>query len=242
MRNKALRVPNPVHERMVFLALTALILVIALIGFWPTYYGAGMVHAPLPDLIVHLHAIVMTLWFLILIVQVGLVSGRRIDLHRRFGMIASYFAAAVVVVGLIAATDALRRDHVSVQGSMSVETFSIILYTDITSFATLIYLSYRARRKPATHKRLVIFANYVLMGPAIARFRPPFATVPIVLFAIFVIPLTLMVYDSISMRKFPKVTVFAFLCVAIVDLGRLPLGHTRVWQAFATAIHNTAKK
>jgi hypothetical protein len=36
---KTFRVPNPLHERIVFVTLTTLMLAIAFIGFRPTYYG-----------------------------------------------------------------------------------------------------------------------------------------------------------------------------------------------------------
>src|SRR6516164_4965292 len=54
-----------------FSSLAALILVIVFVGFARTYYLAGMVKAPLPNLLIHLHAAVFSSWILLLITQIS---------------------------------------------------------------------------------------------------------------------------------------------------------------------------
>lgn len=44
-------------EYRLFLALAALLAIYAVIGFWPSYIGAGCVLAPLPSVLVHVHAL-----------------------------------------------------------------------------------------------------------------------------------------------------------------------------------------
>lgn len=50
-----------------------------------------MVKAPLPNRIIHVHALVATFWMLSLVARVSLVSAHRVDLHRRLGVIALAF-------------------------------------------------------------------------------------------------------------------------------------------------------
>ena len=62
---------NRRFEDLFFSSLAALILVIVFVGFARTYYLAGMVKAPLPNLLIHLHAAVFSSWILLLITQIS---------------------------------------------------------------------------------------------------------------------------------------------------------------------------
>lgn len=59
---------------------------VVFIGFARTYYLAGLFKAPLPNLLVHIHGAVFSLWILLFATQTSLVAARRPDLHRRLGM------------------------------------------------------------------------------------------------------------------------------------------------------------
>ena len=86
-----------------------LLLVTIFIGFAPTYYLAGVFHAPLPSLIIHLHGAAFTCWILLLVTQTSLVAGGRVDIHRRLGIAGFLLACLVVILGVLAATDSLVR-------------------------------------------------------------------------------------------------------------------------------------
>ena len=49
-----------------------------LFGFAKTYFMARMINAPLPNRLIHIHAVAFTLWMVLLVVQEGLVAGRKI--------------------------------------------------------------------------------------------------------------------------------------------------------------------
>ena len=58
---------------------------LAVVGFWPTYFGrlvAGTV--PVPS-VIHLHAAVLVTWLLLFWRQVGFAASGRIRLHIRLG-------------------------------------------------------------------------------------------------------------------------------------------------------------
>jgi hypothetical protein len=84
-----------------------------LLGFGPTYYLAGVFHAPLPSRIIHIHGAVFSCWILLLLVQNSLAWAGRVDIHRKLGLAGFLLACLMVVVGWMAATDnwlvALRR-------------------------------------------------------------------------------------------------------------------------------------
>jgi hypothetical protein len=92
-------------DRWIFTATAALFIVIALAGFVPTSLGklaaveAGA-RAPLP-LILHVHAVVMGAWLLLLLSQASLVATNRRALHQKLGVIGAVLLPAIVVSGAV---------------------------------------------------------------------------------------------------------------------------------------------
>jgi hypothetical protein len=54
-------------------------------------------------LITHLHALLFVGWLMLFTVQMMLVRGKRLDLHRRLGMAMAWLVPVMVVVGLATA-------------------------------------------------------------------------------------------------------------------------------------------
>src|SRR5260370_21671798 len=77
--------PGRRYDHLFFPAMALLMLATVFIGFALTYYLAGVFHAPLPSLIIHLHGAAFTFWILLLVTQASLASACRVDIHRRRG-------------------------------------------------------------------------------------------------------------------------------------------------------------
>jgi hypothetical protein len=77
--------------------------------FAHSYYLAGIFHAPLPNLVIHLHGVAFSCWILLLVTQTSLVSAGRVDIHHRLGNAGFLLARLMVVLGVLAATDSLFR-------------------------------------------------------------------------------------------------------------------------------------
>src|SRR3989475_3346443 len=97
-------------DNFFFSAMALLILATVFVGFARTYYLAGVFQAPLPSLIVHLHGAAFSCWILLLVTQTSLVSAGRVDIHRRLGIAGFLLACLMVILGMLAATDALARE------------------------------------------------------------------------------------------------------------------------------------
>jgi len=69
------------------------------------------------------------------------------------------FGCLMVVLGVLAATDSLVR--AAGHAGRDVPAFYIVPLMDMVIFATLLAFAFRARRDPAAHKRLNIFASWV---------------------------------------------------------------------------------
>lgn len=236
MATSAAPLRKPVSpDRIFYPILCALLLVIVWLGFSKTYYAAGMVHATLPSKIIHIHAAVATLWLITLIVQISLVSVRKVKLHMTVGLWGFGLAALWVPVSMAAARDALRRGMSPSGSGLSPETFLIVPISSIVLFAALAGWSYAVRRKPMEHKRLIMIATINVLDAAFGRFPytvHPFGPMALTLMLFFLLAV-MVVYDLITIHKVHRVTWIASLLVAIVHLSRVPAGQTALWQHFA---------
>ena len=225
---------NPTADRVFFTTMILLLWATVLFGFAKTYYAAGMVEAPLPNKLIHIHGAIMTLWMVVLLVQTALISARRVKWHMTLGLFGFGLAIAMVIIGPIAATDALRRGAAPL--GLDALTFYIIPLTAIFLFAVLAFFGYRYRRQAAIHKRLILIATVALIDAAVGRWPVAFfQTNPkaqdLVPFGFL---LAIMLFDLATQRRVLKVTLYASLFLVIVHLIRVPIGFTPAWHSFAT--------
>jgi hypothetical protein len=228
------RPKNPALDRVFFSGMILLLWGTVLFGFAKTYFLAGMVNAPLPNGLIHIHGAAFTLWMALLVVQEVLIAGRKIRWHKQLGLAGFGLSLAMVVLGVLAATDALRRQDDGHSG-LGAETFYAIPITGIVTFAVLVYLAYRERFKPAAHKRLILIATIALTTAAVARWPVGFIQTnpPSRNFVILAFLLLVAAYDLLSLGRALKTTIWASVFVMVLLVGAVPLGLTPVWHAFA---------
>lgn len=233
-------IPGRRYDHYFFSALAAMMLVLVIAGFGPTYYFAGVFRSPLPNTIIHIHAAVFSCWILLLIAQTSLASSGRVDLHRRLGMLGMGIAGAMLVVGVLAATDTLARPP-RVPGRDQLAFYATPL-AGVGTFATLMYFAFRARRNSLNHKRIILVANVALMTPAIVRL--PFDLVhrkpPVAMLFSYGFILLLCAYDLWSTRKLQRATMGASAFLISAQWGAILISRTEVWHAFARAAQTWA--
>jgi FtsH-binding integral membrane protein len=225
-------VPGRRFDHVFFSGMALLLLATVFVGFARTYYLAGVFHAPLPSLIIHLHGAVFSCWILLLVTQTSLVSAGRVDIHRRLGIAGFLLACLMVVMGVLAATDTLLRNGGPPGGDP--RAFYIVPMTDMMIFATLIFFAFRSRSNSATHKRLILIATIGLSIAAIARWPMVHRTPGRGALISYIFLLMLVAYDLWSTHKIHRATLWAGAFVIFVQQIRLPLGHTAAWHTFAS--------
>jgi hypothetical protein len=220
-----------------FSGMAVVSLIAVLVGFARTYFLAGVSRAPLPNLLIHVHGVVFTLWIILFASQTGLVATRRLALHRRIGLLGFGFAVLMVVLGVLAASDRLAR-HVGESANATpedVRAFYAVAMGDMLMFATFISLGYRHRSNPAVHKRLMLFATFALLDAAFDRwsvFDPyPLPLVNLICFGPLV--LLTMAYDWWSSGKVQRVTIWSTVFLLTVQEGRHLIGYSADWQRVA---------
>ena len=210
-------------------------------GFGPTYYFAGLYRAPLPSPIIHVHGALFSCWMLMLIAQNSLVWAGRVDVHRKLGLFGFAVACLMVLVGWTAATDRLVRG--TAPPGVDTFFFYIVPMTDMVIFATLIFFAYRARRDPASHKRIIYVATVGILIAAIARF--PFSwffhKAPHAALASYFFLLLLIGYDLWSNHKIHRATLLAGSFLIFIQQIRLPIGRTAAWHAMAAWVQAHAR-
>jgi uncharacterized membrane protein YozB (DUF420 family) len=158
------------HEHRFFTGMALAALLIALIGFAPSYYLRSFSTVEPLTTLVHLHGALATGWLLLFVAQTSLVSVRRTDLHRRLGPAGAVLAVLFVIVGYLTAVEAARKGVTPPGGPPPLAFLAVPLGT-LLSFTVLAGLGLLWRRERDTHRRLMLLATIALLPPAFARFR-----------------------------------------------------------------------
>jgi len=232
--------PGRRFDHLFFTSMALVMLVTVFVGFAHTYYLAGLFQAPLPSRIIHIHGAVFSCWILLLVAQTSLVSAGRVDIHRRLGVAGFFLGCLMMVLGVVAATDALARGAPAGRDS---QMFYIIGLTDILIFAVPFYFAFRMRLNPPAHKRFIYIATIALLTPAIARL--PFAFVyrksSVVALLAEGFLLVLVGYDLWSTRRIHRATLWAGSLLIIVLQIRFPIGKTAAWHTFAAWVQHLVR-
>lgn len=183
-------------DRIFFGGMGVFLLGSVFLGFAPTYYLKTPDAPPLTPLL-EVHGAVLTAWYLFYIAQTTLVSARRVDLHRKFGMAGLVLAVAVTILSI--------GTTVAVRGFNDRIVFSAVA---VAMFVGFMVAGWLARRDGPAHKRFMLLAMISLMAPAVARF--PIHVLPQsglnsnIEALVFLAPL--FVYDLVVRRKMHAVT------------------------------------
>jgi hypothetical protein len=225
---------NRAREHVFFAGMAILLCVVVVIGFARTYFLVGMVRAPLPAPILHYHGAVFSLWMVLYLVQSALISAKRVAWHRSLGTVAFCLPPVMVVLGVIAGLDALKRG-VSI-GPLDPAVSLAIPLLGISWFAVLIFEAWSTRRRSDAHKRLVLLATIGLCDAALGRFpwdkigMPPAAGA---VAGMGILVLLLVAYDLIALRRLHRTTMWAAPVTFAVSALSVPIGMTPAWHSFA---------
>ena len=151
--------------------------------FWMTLamaffvFGGFGIHSALPALqgnfppappAVHLHAVVMVTWMILLVVQSGLVGAGNVKLHRSLGTWGIAHATVVLLTGL---SIQLIASRAGMDAGRDPGTDGIYLgILAAIGFAIMFTFAIRNTRRPEIHKRMILFAMLPVLPPGVNRF------------------------------------------------------------------------
>jgi hypothetical protein len=168
-------------DRWIYVFTAASFIAIVLAGFIPSSLGkiaamqAGQ-RPPFP-LVMHVHAVLMGSFLLLLLTQTVLVATGRQAQHMRLGLVSMVLAPAMVVAGfLLAGTNyhsvwAAAQTQPQLQPVVGILENILLLQLRVgILFPILLWIGLRARRgEPGLHKRMMILATAVALPAGIDR-------------------------------------------------------------------------
>ncbi len=213
----------------VFVWAAAAALLVILVGFAKTYYLRGFFETRSLPTLVHMHGLVMTLWFATLMAQALLISSGNVRMHRKLGVAGAAIAVLVLVVGTATAIAAARN---GVSPGPPPLVFLAIPLGDMVVFSILVGLGFAYRGRGDYHKRFMISASLGILTAAIARLPLPgglplFFGLTDLLFIVFI------AIDSITNRRLHPAFAIGFGVVLLSQVGRFLIAGTPQWMQFA---------
>jgi hypothetical protein len=225
---------SALQRRPFYIGASLLMGLIAVVGFWPTYFGPLVTGTIKQPTLIHVHATVFTGWLLLFLTQAILAATKQVAWHLRLGKIGIAYGALLVVVGLI--TGVLRSSKLPLGGQAEDLLFAAV--ADMVVFSGFFAAAIVYRRRPQVHKRLMVVAANMLLIAAVARMTfipPPPSGLPLFL-AIWFLPLiSAMAYDWWSQRRVHPVYLFG-LGAFIVRILAITIVKSEWWGALTRTV------
>jgi len=210
---------------------------IIFVGFAQTYYLKVLFKTPPLRLLLHIHGVVMTAWFVLFFVQVRLIAAHRTDLHRRLGVVGALLAGMVLAVGVPVA---LSQGHLHlIANEASSEPPLVFLSVPLGAlllFGTFVTSAIFLRKRADYHKRLMVLSCLSILAPGIDRLPLQFIENAdrLTLFGLNDACIVICVaYDALKHRRLHPTWVRGGAMVLGLQMLTLTLRNTHVWLRIA---------
>jgi hypothetical protein len=240
---------QPLSERRFFTWMALAMGTATFVGFAPTYYLAGLHDGSTPVLTprLHVHGALATAWILLLAVQTRLIAAGRHDIHKHLGIAGVLVATAVLVSGIFVAINSERRVHTDANAGTLADpyVFMVFPFASVGLFALFATLGILNRRRPDSHKRLMLLASMSFIIPALARIVTQVVqgtgipAVPGVVGAMVLADLliaALAIHDLRTRGRLHPVTQWGAGFFLLSEPLRFAIGFSAPWQAFARTL------
>ena len=228
-----------------FFWMAAAMLILNLIGFAPSYFLKSLFETPALPLRTHIHGLVFTAWFVVLMTQVSLIARHQKHRHRQLGALASLLAISMVILGLVILYHRALEFH---SGERSLEGTALIVWVNLTflaGFVTFVGFGFRFRRQAAIHKRLMLLASIAMMPQALGRigYMPSLQIVDgflnnlLYAFGGYLLLLSAMlIHDRISEGQFYPVNVWGASAMVSANIAAMLISGTEIGKALIEAL------
>lgn len=216
-----------------------IIAVVTFVGFFKKYFslapgfpGVKAVH--------HFHALLLSTWLILLIVQPILIANKKTHIHKILGRF-SYILVPMAFVSMLMAYHSQYHNFIA-EGKPESFTLGFVFApaTDAIPFVILYLLAIINRRNTAIHMRYMITTGIVVGGPGLGRVFMTWLNMDLFIAIQFLTLIQLLtfvgliVYDKVSKKKFahnPYTTALIIWLVPNVLIIFFP--STGMWQSFA---------
>lgn len=232
----AAQFPLPIErwkDRAFYTGISVAVIAAVLRGFARSYFLRGQYFSTPLAPIAKVHGALFVCWTLLFVAQTVLVARRRTDLHRRLGIAGAILAGAMVAAGTAIAIHSMRYNFA--RGNEGALSFFAIPFGDMLVFPILVAAALVWRRRPETHKRLMLLATISVLDAAVARWPlAMMANGPAAFFAVTDLYIAAgVLFDAATGRRVHPAYVWGGLLIVGSQIGRLAVWHTAGWLAFA---------
>ena len=235
--------------RWFFVGMALVMIATSIAGFLPAIIQPATRRAPL-TLLAEAHGIAFFMWLFLYLAQSLLVATGRLDLHRTLGMASIVLLAAMIPLGFTTTTAMIRRGF-DLSGDQGIgpqadgqtltdaPTATVFNFVALLTFLILAVTAISYRRRPAVHKRLMLFASISLMVAPIAhlgghiKLSPPtFAAAYTILYTLFL--LAPIAFDYLTEKRVRFLTTgLAIGLFASQALQAFVIGPSVAWHRLA---------
>jgi hypothetical protein len=208
-------------------------------GFARSYYLRSVFGFPVLPGFLRVHGLVMTLWFVLFLVQVGLISLHQTRLHRQLGVLGVGLAVLMVAVTGTVVIRAARRGFTAFPETVKWPGFLLLGLGIVLTFAVLFCAAILLRERSAIHKRLMVLATLSIWIPAISRLPLQFIEAGSLWTTIALgdaCVLACVVVDSVRNRKLDPVFLWGGLLILCSHPLLIWIGNTPAWTRMATGL------
>jgi hypothetical protein len=152
-----------------YFMMSLLVAVVVVYGFSHTV-GQNLFRPPSPrPTILYFHAALFASWIVFFITQSALIRTRNVQVHRRMGWFGLALGVAIPIVGTTTAI-VMTRFRIEEGIQTDAAQFMIVPFFDMLAFSVAFGLAFYWRKKPESHRRLILIAACGLSAAAFSRF------------------------------------------------------------------------
>lgn len=142
-----------------------ILVVLALLGFWPTYFSKYIDGTADFNMYFHFHGLMASLWIMMLIVQPILIRKKKLPLHRKIGKL-SYIILPLFFISVI------LLKHYRIGGHITENLgASLWLQTkDLVIIGIMYAIAIANKHNIQIHARAMIATGIVFIEPSLGRF------------------------------------------------------------------------
>ena len=160
--------------RYFFSIASVVMLGLVLIGFRHFFFHGqaypGRPIVPSIRAVVIFHAIAMSGWLVLSIIQPLLIATRHRKVHMAVGRIGAVLASVIVVLGLVVATKSTAVAILDeTYGGLTPKQFMALAYATALTFGLFVAIGVWHRRRPEIHKPMMFLATLSVMPAAMDR-------------------------------------------------------------------------
>ena len=160
---------RPRRSERLYVGAAVAVAALVFAGFARSYYLRAFLPARDLTPLIHLHGVLMTGWIVLFATQAFLIRKRRIDVHRRAGVLGAALVPAIVIVGSLTAAAAIQRRFPGIGLARFTRIFIEFDGLGLWLFGVLALIAILCRSRPDVHKRLMLSATVALLPPAVGR-------------------------------------------------------------------------